>query len=96
MALTYYERKVLNRSIGVVNNHKLDLQLATFGTLDGKRAACLVFYTNITKEQIDELVDDLSKCFRKADVIRGKGCHRSNAPEITYPTVYVMIKGPNK
>jgi len=97
MALSYYERKILQRSMGVMANIGISYELVTVGTLNGdKRAACLVLDRFTKEEKIDELTQNLQKCFRKADVVRGKGTHRTCSPEINYPNIYIIVKGPNK
>lgn len=96
MPLSYYERKILQRSTGVMANMGISYELATVGTLKDKRAACLVLDRFTKEEKIDELTQNLQKCFRKAEVVRGKGTHRPCAPEINYPNIYIIVKGPNK
>lgn len=96
MTLTYYERKVIQRTAGVLNTTGVSFEQVTAGILDGKRAICAVLTPQTKSDEISNLQENLQKCFRKADVIIGKGATRPNAPEICYPTVYVVIKGPNK
>ena len=96
MAVSYYERKILQRSTGVMGNMGISYELVTVGTLKDKRAACLVLDRFTKEEKIDELTQNLQKCFRKAEVVRGKGTHRPCAPEINYPNIYIIVKGPNK
>ncbi len=96
MAVSYYERKILQRSTGVMANMGISYELVTAGTLKDKRAICLVLDRFTKEEKIDELVQNLQKCFRKANVIQGNGTHRPCAPEIRYPNVYIIVKGPNK
>lgn len=96
MALTYYERKSIQRTIGVLHTIGISFEQVTAGTLDGKRAICAVLTPQTKSDEIEEFKENLQKCFRKADVIIGKGASRPNAPEIRYPTVYVVIKGANR
>ena len=96
MALTYYERKVIQRTVGVLNTIGVSFEQVTAGTLEGKRAICAVLTPQTKSDEIAELQENLQKCFRKANVILGKGAVRPQAPEIRYPTVYVVIKGANR
>jgi hypothetical protein len=96
MAVSYYERKILERSTGVMASMGISYELVTAGTLKDKRAICLVLDRFTKEEKINELIQNLQKCFRKADVVRGKGTHRPCAKEITYPNIYIIIKGANK
>ena len=96
MALTYYERKSIQRTIGVLHTLCVSFEQVTAGILDGKRAICAVLTPQTKSDEIANLQKNLQKCFRKADVIVGKGASRPNAPEIRYPTVYVVIKGANR
>lgn len=96
MALTYYERKVIQRTVGVLNTTGISFERVTAGILDGKRAICAVLTPQTKSDEISELQENLQKCFRKANVIVGKGATRPCAPEIRYPTVYVVINGANR
>lgn len=96
MALTYYERKVIQRTVGVLNTIGVSFEQVTAGTLEGKRAICAVLTPQTKSDEIANLQENLQKCFRKANVIIGKGATRPYAPEIRYPTVYVVIKGANR
>ena len=96
MALTFYERKVIQRTVGVLNTQGISFEQVTAGSLEGKRAICAVLTPQTKSEEIGELQENLQKCFRKANVIIGKGATRPHAPEIRYPTVYVVIKGANR
>lgn len=92
MALTYYERKVIQRTVGVLNTIGVSFERVTAGILNGKRAICAVLTPQTKSDEISNLQENLQKCFRKAVVIIGKGATRPHAPEIRYPTVYVVIK----
>lgn len=96
MALTYYERKVIQRTVGVMNTIGVSFEQVTAGTLEGKRAICAVLTPQTKTDEIEEFKEKLQKCFRKANVILGKGATRPYAPEIRYPTVYVVINGANR
>ena len=96
MALSYYERKVIQRTIGILNTQGISFEMLSAGNLEGKRAICAVLTPQTKTTEIAELQENLQKCFRKARVIVGKGAARSQAPEIIYPTVYVVIKGANR
>ena len=96
MALTYYERKVIQRTVGVLNTNGVSFERVTAGTLDGKRAICAVLTPQTKSDEISNLRENLQKRFRKAYVILGNGVTRPYAPEICYPTVYVVIKGANR
>lgn len=96
MALTYYERKVIQRTVGVLNTIGVSFERVTAGILNGKRAICAVLTPQTKSDEISNLQENLQKCFRKAVVIIGKGATRPHAPEIRYPTVYVVIKGANR
>lgn len=96
MALTYYERKILQRTIGVLHTLDTSFEQVTAGILDGKRAICAVLTPQTKSDEIANLQENLQKCFRKANVIIGKVASRPHAPEIRYPTVYVVIKGANR
>lgn len=96
MALTYYERKILQRTIGVLHTLDTSFEQVTAGILDGKRAICAVLTPQTKSDEIANLQENLQKCFRKANVIVGKGATRPCAPEIRYPTVYIVIKGANR
>ena len=96
MAVSYYERKVIQKTIGMIDTLKLKLNFISAGTKDGKRAVCAVMDPQTKEEEIVDLISNLSKCFRKAEVIKGAGAHKPYAQEINYPTVYIMIKGANK
>lgn len=96
MVLTYYERKVIRRTVGVLNTSGVSFEQVSAGILDGKRAICAVLAPQTKSDEIANLRDNLQKCFRKADVILGKGATRTNAPEILYPTIYVVIKETNR
>lgn len=96
MALTYYERKVIQRTVGVLNTIGVSFERVTAGILNGKRAICAVLTPQTKSDEISNLQENLQKCFRKADVIIGKGAIRPHATEIRYPTVYVVIKGANR
>lgn len=96
MALTYYERKVIQRTVGVLNTTGISFERVTAGILDGKRAICALLTPQTKSDEIANLQENLQKCFRKANVIVGKGATRPHAPEIRYPTVYVVIKGANR
>ena len=95
MELTYYERKVIRRTVGVLNTSSVSFEQVSAGILDGKRAICAVLTPQTKPNVISNLRDNLQKCFRKADVIVGKGATRPCAPEIIYPTIYVVIKESN-
>lgn len=96
MALSYYELKILQRSTGVMASMGISYELVTAGSLNDKRAICIVLDRFIKEEKIDELIQNLQKCFRRAEVVRGKGTHRPCTPEINYPNIYIIVKGPNK
>lgn len=96
MAVSYYEKKVIQRTIGVIDTLKLNLHFISAGTKDGKRAVCAVLDPKTKEEEISNLVTILSKCFRKAEVVDGAGVHKPYAPEIEYPNIYIMIKGANR
>jgi hypothetical protein len=96
MAVSYYERKVIQKTIGMIDTLKLKLNFISAGTKDGKRAVCAVMNPRTKEDELEELVASLRKCFRKAEVVRGAGAHKPYAKEINYPTIYIMIKGPNK
>ena len=96
MALSYYELKILQRARGVMANMRISYELVTAGSLNEKRAICIVLDRFTNEEKIDELILNLQKCFRRAEVVRGKGTHRPCTPEINYPNIYIIVKGPNK
>ena len=96
MAVSYYEKKVIQRTMGVIDTLNLKFNFISASTKDGKRAVCAVMDSGTKDEEISNLIAVLSKCFRKAEVVNGSGAHKAYAPEIRYPTVYVVIKGPNK
>ena len=96
MAVSYYEKKIIQRTMGVIDTLDLKLNFISAGTKDGKRAVCAVLDPKTKYEEISNLVTILSKCFRKAEVINGAGAHRPYAPEIEYPNIYIMIKGANR
>ena len=96
MAVSYYEKKVIQRTMGVIDTLDLKFNFISAGTKDGKRAVCAVMDPETREEEISNLIAVLSKCFRKAEVVNGSGAHKAYAPEIEYPTIYIMIKGQNK
>ena len=96
MAVTYYEKKVIQRTIGVIHTLDLNLNFISAGTKDGKRAVCAVMEPETKADEVEKLINNLKKCFRKADVVKGAGAHKPYAPEINYPNVYILIKGPNR
>ena len=96
MALSYYEKKVIQRTIGVIHTLDLNLNFISAGTKNDKRAVCAVMEPETKDSELTKLIDNLRKCFRKAEVIKGAGAHKPYAPEINYPNVYIIIKGPNK
>jgi hypothetical protein len=96
MAVSYYERKVIQKTIGMIDTLKFKLNFISAGTKDGKRAVCAVLDPQTKEDEIEELITGLSKCFRKAEVVKGAGAHKQYAQEINYPTIYIMIKGANR
>jgi hypothetical protein len=80
----------------VIDTLKLNLNFISAGTKDGKRAVCAVMDPQTKEEEVTNLISVLSKCFRKAEVVNGSGAHKQYAPEIEYPTIYIMIKGANR
>lgn len=96
MAVSYYEKKVIQRTIGVINTLDLNLNFISAGTKDGRRAVCAVMDPETKENEVDKLIANLNKCFRRAEVVKGAGAHKPYAPEINYPNVYILIKGPNK
>lgn len=96
MAVTYYEKKVIQRTIGVVHTLDLNLSFISAGTKDGKRAVCAVMEPETKADEVEKLIANLKKCFRRAEVVKGAGAHKPYAPEINYPNIYILIKGPNK
>lgn len=96
MAVSYYERKTQQRMLGLINSRCMNLQHTTVGTIRDRRAISFVFAPETLPDVLSHLIEDAKKCFRKVDVIQGKGCHHQYAPEIIYPTIYLVIKGPNK
>ena len=96
MAVSYYERKVIQKTIGMIDTLKLKLNFISAGTKDGKRAVCAVMDPQTKEDEITELITALSKCFRKAEVVKGAGAHKQYAQEINYPTIYILIKGVNR
>ena len=95
MAVSYYEKKIIQRTIGMIDVLKLKLYYISTGTKDGRRAVCAVMDPQTKEEEITELISNLRKCFRKAEVIKGAGAHKTYAQEINYPTVYILINGAN-
>ena len=96
MAVSYYERKVIQRTIGTIESLDLSLSFISAGTKDGRRAVCAVMDPQTKDEEISKLISSLSKSFRKAEVVKGSGAHKEYAKEIEYPTIYIMIKGANR
>lgn len=96
MALSYYEKKVIQKTIEVINTLDLDLDFISAGTKDGNRAVCAVMDPQTRYAEVDKLIASLKKRFRNAEVVKGACAHKPYAPEITYPNVYIIIKGPNK
>lgn len=96
MTVSYYERKVVQRTIGTIESLDLDLSFISAGTKDGRRAVCAVMDPQTKDEEISKLISSLSKSFRNAKVVKGAGAHKEYAQEIEYPTVYILIKGPNR
>lgn len=96
MALTHYEKKVIQKTIDVIHTLDLDLNFISAGTKDGKRTVCAVMDPQTGDAEVDKLISSLKKCFRKAEVVKGAGAHKPYAKEINYPNIYIIIKGPNK
>lgn len=96
MAVSYYEKKIIQRTMGMIDTLNLKLNFISAGTKDGRRAVCAVMDPQTKDEEITNLVTSLSKCFRKAEVVNGAGAHKPYAPEIEYPTIYILIKGANQ
>lgn len=96
MAVTYYEKKVMQRTIEVINTLDLDLDFISAGIKDGRRAVCAVMGPDTKDSEVENLVANLRKRFRKDEVVNGAGVTRPYAPEINYPNIYIFIKGPNK
>jgi hypothetical protein len=96
MAVSYYEKKIIQRTMGVIDTLDLNLNFISSGTKDGKRAVCAVMDPRTKEDEITELITGLRKCFRKAEVVKGAGAHKEYAKEINYPTVYIMIKDHNR
>jgi hypothetical protein len=95
MAVTHYEKKVIQRTIGVIHTLDLNLNFISAGTKDGKRAVCAIMEPETKSDEVEKLIASLKKCFRKAEVVKGAGAHKQYAPEVNYPNVYIIIKGPN-
>lgn len=96
MAVTYYEKRVMHRTIEVINTLDLDLDFISAGTKDGRRAVCAVMGPETKDAEVEKLIANLKKCFRKAEVVKGAGAHKPYAPEINYPNIYIIIKGANR
>lgn len=96
MAVTHYEKRVMHRTIEVINTLDLDLDFISAGTKDGRRAVCAVMGPETKDAEVEKLIPNLEKRFRKAEVVKGAGAYKSYAKEICYPTVYIIIKGPNR
>lgn len=96
MSLSYYENKVIRKTIDVITRLNLDLSFVSAGTKDGKRAVCAVMEPETKAAEVEKLISNLKKCFPKAEVVKGAGTHKPYAPEINYPTIYIIIKGPNR
>jgi hypothetical protein len=91
MAVTYYERKVIQRTVGVLNTTGVSFERVTAGILDGKRAICAVLTPQTKSDEIANLQENLQKYFRKATVKVGRGATRPYCPETVYQTVYITF-----
>jgi hypothetical protein len=96
MAVTYYEKKVIQKTIDVIHTLDLDLNFISAGTKDGKRAVCAIMDPQTKDAEVEKLIASLKKRFRKAEVVKGAGVHKPYAPELNYPNVYIIIKDPNR
>lgn len=96
MALTHYEKKVIQKTIDVIHTLDLNLNFISAGTKDGKRAVCAVMDPQTIDADVDKLIASLKKRLRKAEVVKGAGAHKPYAQELNHPNVYIIIKGPNK
>lgn len=91
MAVTYYEKKVMQRTIEVINTLDLDLDFISAGIKDGRRAVCAVMGPDTKDSEVENLVANLRKRFRKDEVVKGAGAYKPYAKEIRYPTVFIII-----
>lgn len=87
---TAYKTKCRERISGLATTMGLHIISIKDGSLNGELSLCVMFEP---QTDIDGIVAAAQKCFRAAKVVKGKGAFRQYAPEIIYPTLYLVFTG---
>ena len=88
----YYRSKCHQRICGFLQSCKFTIHATRFGTLHDSPALCVILDPETDREKLKLAAEEAKKCFRKAEVVIGKDCNRDYAPEIKYPTIYLIFK----
>lgn len=84
-----YKSKCRERFLGLIKAKGLALHSVKEGKLGDEPCVCFIFEPGT---ELHDLVNDGQKCFRAAEVIKGRGASPQYAPEIIYPTAYIIFK----
>ena len=88
----YYRSKCHQRICGFLQSRNFTINATRFGTLQDSPALCVILDPDTNREKLKSIVEEAKKCFRRAEVKIGKDCNKPYAPEIKYPTVYLIFK----
>lgn len=88
-----YERKCVARLRGLAESKGVVVHGTRWGTLETDRSCCVLIEPGVPAEKVRELSQEAQKCFRRASVRMGNGASLPYAPEIIYPTIYLIFYG---
>jgi hypothetical protein len=83
-----YKSKCRERIQGLAKSLGLNIHSIKDGSLGEEPCLCLVFEPGT---DLQEITESAQKCFRAARVVKGRGASLPYAPEIIYPTLYLVF-----
>lgn len=90
-----YEVKCVSRLKVLAESKGIIVHGTRWGTLGTDRSCCVLIEPGVPAEKVRELSQQAQKCFRRASVEMGHGASMPYAPEIIYPTIYLIFYGAN-
>lgn len=90
-----YEAKCVSRLKVLAESKGIIVHGTRWGTLGTDRSCCVLIEPGVPAEKVRELSQQAQKCFRRASVEMGHGASMPYAPEIIYPTIYLIFYGAN-
>ena len=90
-----YEDKCVSRLKALAESRGIIVHGTLWGTLGTDRSCCVLIEPGVPAETVRELSQAAQKCFRRASVEMGHGASLPYAPEIIYPTIYLIFYGRN-